>query len=67
MASADRMLTVPSAFFCWFNERATPSVITPVTITSATSVAEVEPRTMATFAFSPRVVTTVWLAEGSPR
>ena len=67
MASADRTLTVPSAFFCWFSERATPSVITPVTITSATSVADWVPRTMATLASSPGVVTTVWLVEGRPR
>ncbi|MNS64779.1 hypothetical protein D3C72_979190 [compost metagenome] len=66
MASDDRTLIVPSAFFCWFNERATPSVMTPVTTTSATVVTSPPPRVTVTWAARPGVSTTDWLALGRP-
>ncbi|MNT25381.1 hypothetical protein D3C72_1608980 [compost metagenome] len=66
MASADSTLMVPSAFFCWFSERATPSVMTPVTTTSATVVTSPPPSVTVTEVRRPGVATTVWLTEGRP-
>ena len=66
MASDDRTLTVPSAFFCWFSERATPSVMTPVTTTSATVVTSPPPRVTVTWTERPGATATGWLACGRP-
>ncbi|MNE80109.1 hypothetical protein D3C80_1766520 [compost metagenome] len=57
---------VPSAFFCWFSERAMPSVMTPVTTTSATVVASPPSIVTVTEVRRPGVAMTVWLAEGRP-
>lgn len=57
---------VPSAFFCWFSERATPSVMTPLTMTSATATASPEPIMTVTEVRRPGAAATVWVAVGRP-